>query len=381
LKTRDGLQDALAENDSHAGNTLNTIVELDGDLKKQGRQIAREANLTQLRASFNPPTEAWWWFLDQRRGWLWDVLPTILVILTLFFLVDILPRTFQGGADFYRLLPLSIGLASPLFIAKGNISRIWPSWNKVRLFVSAFFCLVAAGAYFAKPQIADYFRDSGYQHYAADKYATAQSHYQRALGFDPNDAKTHFYLGRLYEDLHDLKAAKNEYQTAAYTCKDDDTCFKSHNNLARLYILDQNYDAAVSLLKRKLESKGETKVLQAPANNPRLSYYLLKNLGWARFEQGHLEEAMAKLQEAMIVADNSPALIKNDERVAEYCLFAQVSEKIQAKTGMKLSGAKPYWEKCLSANEGKTPEEDAWYFMAQQRLTQIDSLKPQGETQ
>jgi tetratricopeptide (TPR) repeat protein len=381
LKTRDAVQDAFSNKDSHAGNTLTTIVKLDGDLKKQARLIARQANLSQLRASFNPPSEAWWWFLDQRQGWLWDVLPTIFVILTFFFLVDILPRTFQGGADFYRLLPLSLGLAAPLFVAKGRIARAWPKWNKVRLFISAFFCLVAAGTYFTKPEIADFFRDRGFHHYKANQFATAESLYQRALGFDPNDAETHFYLGLLYEDLHDLKASRNEYQIAAYACKDDDTCFKSYNNLARLYIVDQNHAAAVTLLKRKLEPKEEIKHLPEPVNNARLRYYLLKNLGWARFEQGHLEEAMAKLQEASDIAENSPAIIQNDERASVYCLFAQVFEKLLAKKGMPLSKANSYWQMCLSANEGETPEEDAWYFKAQERLSQMDNLPPQGENQ
>ncbi|NKB18168.1 MAG: hypothetical protein HC770_09005 [Pseudanabaena sp. CRU_2_10] len=67
----------------------------------------------------------------------------------------------------------------------------------------------------------------------------------------------------------------------------------AYNNLARLYIRQQKYPEATTLLypivsKILLDSK--------QAVSEEVKYSLLKNYGWARFEQGQDVEAFIYLQ-------------------------------------------------------------------------------------
>lgn len=118
-----------------------------------------------------------------------------------------------------------------------------------------------------------------------------------------------------------------------------------YNNQARLYILEGNYQAAVSLIRIGLPL----------AQDDSVKYALLKNRGWARLGQNRYEEAKSDLQKAIKLKNN---------KSAAYCLLAQVLEK----EGDNQS-AIAEWEKCEGyAYKAEYPEEDTWRDMASKRL-------------
>ena len=76
LTARDAVQEVLEDKTQDSSGKLLYIVRLDRCLKKQAKSIVRAVNLDDLRASFNPPAQAWWWFFDQNFG-LWSSLLSV----------------------------------------------------------------------------------------------------------------------------------------------------------------------------------------------------------------------------------------------------------------------------------------------------------------
>lgn len=169
----------------------------------------------------------------------------------------------------------------------------------------------------------------------------AQLGYKIALKLNPLSAEAHYNRGAAYEDEQNYQRAHNEYQLAI-----EGGLVEAYNNQARLYILEGNYDAAVSLLRIGLPLAQDTRV--------RADMY--KNQGWARL--GQRRYAKAKL-------DLSAAIQLKSDRAPAYCLLAQVLEHEADK-----KGALEYWRKCLGFSyQPETPEEDKWVELASQRLS------------
>ena len=121
----------------------------------------------------------------------------------------------------------------------------------------------------------------------------------------------------------------------------------AYNNQARLYILNGNYSEAVALLQISIPlTKNE---------EPEDRYSYFKNLGWARLEQGRVEGAEIELEQAIAL---------QGDRSAAYCLLAQVLER-QGQSKQAAS----HWEDCIAYTHlPRTPEEDKWIRLGQQRL-------------
>lgn len=184
--------------------------------------------------------------------------------------------------------------------------------------------------------------DRGLEHYLADRLPQAVSDFTKALELDPNCAETHYNLGSLYEDLRDFDKARAEYRVAILG-----GLAAAYNNLARLYILDKDYAAAVDLLLKGL------KVAEHDAEK----YALRKNLGWARLGQGRYAEAKAELLLAIEL---------NREQAPAYGLLAQALEGLGEKVESLVA-----WENCLRYASSYRPDEDAWIDLARQRLAQL----------
>lgn len=169
----------------------------------------------------------------------------------------------------------------------------------------------------------------------------AEFFYSWALKLNPTSKVADYNLGRLYEDQQNMELAHAKYRKAM---QDDFVAAPAYNNLARLYILDNDYTSAVDLL-----SKG----MNLATDNEE-KYALLKNLGWARLMQARYPQAKAHLQEAIALdSDKAPA----------HCLMAQVLEAQQDK-----AQALPEWETCLAYASYDNPDEDTWIGMAKKRL-------------
>lgn len=164
--------------------------------------------------------------------------------------------------------------------------------------------------------------------------------YSWALKLNPASAAARYNQGVAYEDQHNYERAHAKYQLAI-----EGGLIEAYNNQARLYILEGNYDAAVSLLRIGLPL----------AKDARVRADMYKNRGWARLEQGRHDEAKVDLTEAI--------KLKSD-RAPSYCLLAQVLERQGDEKGALLE-----WENCLGfAYQPNTPEEDKWVHLASQRL-------------
>ncbi len=190
-------------------------------------------------------------------------------------------------------------------------------------------------------EAADIYNDSGVEHYLADRLPLAVSDFCLALKRDPNFAETHYNLGSVYEDLRHFDRAREEYRIAMLG-----GLAAAYNNLARLYILEKDYTAAVDLLLKGL------KLAEHKAEH----YALWKNLGWARLEQGRYADAKACLQTAIdLEREQAPA----------YCLLAQALEKLGEDVEALIA-----WENGLRYASSYRPDEDAWIETARQRLAQ-----------
>jgi Flp pilus assembly protein TadD len=191
----------------------------------------------------------------------------------------------------------------------------------------------------AAPEI---YNDRGLENYLAQRVPQAISDFSKALELDPDFAETHYNLGSLYEDLRDFDRARSEYRLAILG-----GLTAAYNNLARLYILEKDYAAAVDLLLKGL------KLAQLDAEKSALQ----KNLGWARLGQGRYAEAKAELLTAIDL---------DRKQASAYGLLAQALEGLGEKVE-----ALVVWENCLRYASSYRPDEDTWIDLARQRLAKL----------
>ncbi|WP_199313181.1 serine/threonine-protein kinase [Microcoleus sp. FACHB-672] len=196
-------------------------------------------------------------------------------------------------------------------------------------------------------KIAFEYNELGVQHYFDNQPTQALEKYNFALKLDPNYGEVYYNRGGIYEDLRDFERARIDYQAAAKAGVPE-----AYNNLARLYILNKDYTAAVDLIGQGMK---------LPDLTPNNKYTLHKNLGWARLGQQRYAEAQEQLQ---IAIDLAP------ESAAAHCLLAQV---LEAQGEQKK--ALEEWKSCQRyALEGSS-DEDTWKGMAEQRIKQAGKKK------
>jgi len=182
----------------------------------------------------------------------------------------------------------------------------------------------------------------GTKSHLASELPQAQIAYNWVLNINPWSAEAHYNLGAVYEDQQNYQQAQVQYQKAIEL-----GLFAAYNNQARLYLLQGKSDPAIALLQVGLPL--------ARNQEPRIKYSFFKNRGWARLQQGRLEEAQVELEQAIAL---------QQERSAAHCLFAQVLERRGEK-----QQALQHWEDCLAYTYlPRTPEEDIWTRLAQQKL-------------
>lgn len=360
---RDSVQAALTDISQIPQDKLIKVIELDSRLKKQAGLITQTVELTEWCASFNPPKEAWWWFLEapthrlDHFDWLWNALIVISLTASFSLVVDISSRFLGGGGslDFLGSFAvisqgaLALLTAGSVLTEAGRtaiektLSRFGIKkylWQEFKLLLSGLLLLFLIGFRASLPRISAYFNKQGLEHYLAGEWSSAMSDYERSLSLNPENAEAHYNLGRLYEDLQDLKKAQSHYRLAAQN--DLDVAYIA---LGRLYVKDKKYSEGVSLLLQSLDRvKDDNEV----------KYALLKNLGWARLQQGRYAEAENNLREAIAL---------NNTKAEPHCLLAQVLEKQKAPKSALIE-----WETCLQYATGRNPDEDAWIGIARQRI-------------
>ncbi len=392
LVARDALQKQL-ENTETPAESLVKVSKLDRDLREQFEEFSRKicqdkrrkilTQLEDLQDICEPQKKAWWWFPKIHIRWwerfdvAWDTLAVLWLVATLSLLTDISSRFLSGGPDLFgfsavisqSILALASGgtlTKTGQTVVEGTLKR-WKIprhlWEEAKFVAASLLLFIFVALRSSLPRIALVYSNAGFRDYQAGRLASAQSNYKRALALNPNDGRTHFHLGSLYEEFQDFKGARTKYQIAigsGYAA--------AYNNLARLHILDKKYNDAAYLL-RQLELNRSIKL----SDNQIVHYTLHKNMGWVRLEQGlqtqdkasvnvFLAEAKANLNTAIDLARENQ--LSQTQQASAHCLLAQV---LEAK-GDDSKQVRREWEYCLDYNPVRTPEEDAWKVEAQKRL-------------
>jgi len=387
LTARDEVQVALERSTQRTGAQLTVIYQLDKLLKENAKSIAqiREAasESADWRDSFHSREDAWWWALEapkpvqwtERFDWLWGASSVTCLTISLGLLVNIYPRFLSGGPDVFAALTTVAQTVATLLAAGGTLTKTGQEAlqriaNKVGISrryrhelgtgLSLLVLLSAFWLWLSLPRIAEYYTSWGWNNYQSGNWSSAEEDYKRALQLNPDDAQAHFYLGRLYEDLQNLDAARAEYNLAL-----QGSDVLAYNNLARLNLLKGNHSAAVTLLLKGLKP---AKDKQLP---PETKYLLLKNLGWARLLQKDHAGAEAQLKKAIKLKQSPELRGRLKENVAApHCLLAQA---LQAQN--KKKDAQEQWETCVSLANRGNPDEDSWVILSDKYLIPEETKK------
>jgi tetratricopeptide (TPR) repeat protein len=369
LIARDVIYALLRNKARKLGKNHTTLANLDNRLRKQADSITQVADLAELRASFHPASDAWWWFFKRssikywwdRYDRLWNALALLFLVIALCILIDISNRLLTGEPDTLGAIVVTLQTALTPLIIGGLLTRGGQNIldnlltrigipihfrQEGSLLLATSFLILLTCFYLAMPWVSNIYNNLGFRAYTDNRLATAQTHYRRAIKFNPDHFQAHYNLGSLFEELNDLDRAREEYLLAAQGGLPEGL-----NNLGRLYLLEGQYPEAAILLNNALNQISSTN------SKNDLKYSVLKNLGWARLEQDRLPDAETSLQEAI-------ELIQ--KKAAAHCLLAQVLEE-QGKP------AKSEWEQCLRYANGTDPDEDVWAGIAQQRLSSLNS--------
>lgn len=368
------------------------IAKLDRRLKRQSALIAQTAPLDELRNSFHPSSEAWWWYFKtptQRYWWdrfdnYWNALSIILLVVSIYILFDISTKLLSGEPDPVSSLVTTLQTALSTvaigviltregrqkidqFLNQFDVPIHFQQEGKLLLTLTLLILLLVFNS--TLPKISKIYNDLGLTAYMKGQLLTAQALYKRAIKFNPDNSDPHYNLGLIYEDFDELDNASAEYKLAGLG-----NHLEGLNNLGRLYILLGNEGEAVQTLLRGLDLVTQNN----SSTSPNLRYSLSKNLGWSRLKQGRYQEAQILLEEAIHVLEsellNQPATahaapvnqpsIRN--AASAYCLLAQVLERQDnSKTALT------QWENCLRYANPKVPEEDTWLAQARERLSPL----------
>lgn len=371
LDTRDEINIEIAQGARISIEQRQELLRLDTQLKQHAARVKHHVNLGEYRTSFSTPPESWWWRLDEiifphkldQWDWLWKLLTLSISTTGLGFLANCASRLFTGGIE--PLAATAIIVPSILTLMQANteltktgqegfeklISKLHiPHYYReeaklglaVLLFISIFMF------WYSLPNLANWYNQLGLEAYENGKFIKAERNYLRAISLDPDNLETNFNLAVLYEDLQELDKARSYYQIAA-----KGKLPEAHNNLARLYIRSKQYEQAVPLLQEGLHL-----VEKSSRNKLSTQYNLLKNFGWARFEQKRFNESSFYLQAAIGLTNQNGAADTINNLGSAHCLLAQVLEH------QKEAGISKEWQQCCELGSTSNLDEDLWLNMA-----------------
>ena len=394
LHSRDRLQhliDQLAEMPDQ--NTLPPqlwleLANADGELGRQSDRLRAISALPGWRKSVHPPEHHWWWYPPdpeppkEALAWLWGGLTIAMLTISLALAQDIASRFTVDTPGIWSSLGAIAPVVLTLFASGGALTKVGQqalenllssrgparkNWAHIK-FMLAFALALGLFSFHSLglPRIAAAYNQQGEEQYEAGDWASAQNNFQQALSLKPDYPEAQFNLGVIYEEFQEYDKAQNEYLKAV-----QGGYLPAYNNLARLYLREEDYARATPLLLLALSNSDLSQ------QDPELEYTLRKNLGQVRLEQGRLAEAETELLEAIRIGENL-----DPRRPDAYCLLAQVLEQWPAGSTESSANALPTaqaaWTQCLQyANR---PEDDRWAGLARDALTTTetpDYVEPQ----
>ncbi len=147
----------------------------------------------------------------------------------------------------------------------------------------------------------------GYHRYIDQDFGSAEFYFRLAIEFQPNRASAHYNLGSIYWELALINKykrteyfdkAKKHYDVAAKSNKK--ASYAAINNLAKLEILDGNYQKAIELIDSILNLVED--------ENIKASLY--KNLGCAYYELNRSDKAEEYLGLSLELKDSHPEILE-----------------------------------------------------------------------
>ncbi|HAX75827.1 MAG TPA: hypothetical protein DCY88_08315, partial [Cyanobacteria bacterium UBA11372] len=335
---------------------------------------------------------------------------------SLSLLIDISTRFLSGGPDTAGVFAVIIPSVLTLLAGGGALTKTGQEgiehiltslqlkkdlWDEIVCLASFSLCLVLIAFYCLMPWFAEQYINLGDLAYCEQNYAKvglvqsnncvpqlarAENQYNRAIKLDPDNAKAHYKLGKIYQELQDFDNAVVQYKMAAKS-----NINEAYDALIGLYLERQDYGNADRWLRKvvpledyyKTESKISDKRyqllerlsrayleqkkyseaitwlnqgLKSAKNQPEKQYKMLKLLGWVRLKQNR-PEAIDPLERATKIYPLEPAA---------HCLLAQALEQQQDTKRAKLE-----WEQCVEHASQDNPDEDRWFGLARQRLKEL----------
>jgi len=353
------------------------LANADADLGRQSDRLRALPALASWRKSMHPPDHHWWWYPPEPEpprealAWLWGGLTIAMLTISLALAQDIASRFTADAPGVWSSLGAIAPVVLTLFASGGALTKvgqqllesilstrtpIQTNWARIKF---ALALALALGLFFfhslGLPRIAQVYNQEGEAQYETGDWASAQNNFQQALSLKPDYPEAQFNLGVIYEEYQQYDQAQTEYLKAVQA-----GYLPAYNNLAHLYIQQENFEAAVPLLRLALSDPA------LGQQTPELQYVLQKNLGQVRLEQDRLPEAETALLEAINLGQSL-----DNPRPEAYCLLAQVLVKSPPPADSPLPTAKVAWESCLRF--ASRPEDDTWEGMARDALTALET--------
>ncbi len=386
LAARDAVQQTLVEGAKLSGVQWLKLNQLDDRLKQQKEKIIQNLSLEQWRETVKPSESAWWWFCappkpqhwSEKYDWVFNSLNLALLTASVSLVVDTSSKFLVGGPGLFGSLAIATQSILTLITGGGGLTQVGQKvrqqifnslkikkayWEEIST-IAAFMLLASLiGFRVSLPRIAVCFNNWGLEHYHAREFDSALSNYEKAIALRPDYAEAHYHLGLVYEDLQLYDKARAEYQLAIQSDLDalePLARLKAHNNLGRLYILKNDYTAAIPSLITGLNLVDE-EAAKKDEELKNTQYALKKNLGWVQLGLKNYTEAESLLQEAITL---------DSERGAAYCLLAQVLEGKKQQTE-----ALTQWQNCIIYADKNEPDEYQWIGLAREK-TATQGKKP-----
>lgn len=411
LTQRDAIQSILSDAAFVPAVQLTWLDNLDEKLKAHKTLIVKTIDQGKWRSLLHIPDSAWWWHFEppalfpwlekphpwlERFDWLWKLLSLFALTLAFTVVLDTLNRVAGEGLNTTGMFPVVVQVILTILGGTAALTEQGQKalesvmnrlripkhyWQEFSLVASVVVLVIVVLIHeFHLPNVARNRYAQGIEAHAAGQFDSARQLFQQAIALQPDFVEAHYNLGVLYEDLQETNAAVSEYQLVVQSDVQELpllTQLRAHNNLGRLYLIQEDYRAAWVPLERALDL-----IRAEELDNPEVlyeNYNLLKNLGWVRVEEGHFVDADQYLQEALDLADQVEQAIAANPSVAEKlgltgrpaaaaCLYAQTLEGMEA-----LDEAISYWTECLSYGRRSNVDEARWMAIARERLIANDA--------
>ena len=354
LLCRDRVAVALAEEPASA-QAAQYLADLDCRLRRIASRVSK-AGWQAWRQALNPPSERWWWRLDETHDFPWVLLAGVLMTATLSLTVDIIRRIWGGGPDLLSIVStiLTLVLTSSPLTKQGRELAGWlmdrvrlPTryWGRTMPEAAGLAFVVTLFLRLMLPAVAVACNNRGYALLSTGDLTGAQRAFARAVSINPDYAAGYYNLADAYVEIGDDERAIALYNQALAA---DRTLDLAYNGLGYALILRGEPERAIPVLYIGL-SLAQDDVARAA---------LWTNLGRAYWEASRYHEAEAALAKALALGP---------EEAAAHCTLALTTAALERTRDQVML----HWENCLRYADPTTPRGQELAALARAHLQQL----------